>query len=206
MRVTGEKNRGTTHEKLWGHQDKQLTTPKHDEMVLWLLNKDNIIKLLPEIQIQLNRPPYHTAEQIINFCAENGFQIDSDAVGVLKGMRQFELHELIKWLHPSVLVIAREHLTSYIHDLKIESEYPIMSKQFIIGYIDIFITPTPITCTSKHYAIEVKPTISSFGETLRQLNTYRQYLHNTKIFLFTCDMGFKSAFESQGITVLEYGQ
>lgn len=32
--LTGKKDRFTTHEKLWDLDDKQLTTPKHDELVL----------------------------------------------------------------------------------------------------------------------------------------------------------------------------
>lgn len=39
--MTGEKNRYTTTERLWDIDDKTLHTPAHDEMVLWLLNKDN---------------------------------------------------------------------------------------------------------------------------------------------------------------------
>ena len=39
--MTGQKNRFKTTEKLWDLDDKQLKTPKHDAMVLWLMDKDN---------------------------------------------------------------------------------------------------------------------------------------------------------------------
>lgn len=41
--MTGEKDRFKTHEKLWNLDDKQLTTPKHDEMVLKLFNRDYLL-------------------------------------------------------------------------------------------------------------------------------------------------------------------
>lgn len=41
-KMTGEKNRFKTHEKLWDLDDKQLKTPKHDAMVLWLMDEHNL--------------------------------------------------------------------------------------------------------------------------------------------------------------------
>ena len=157
--MTGEKNRYTTTEKLWDLDDKTLKTPAHDEMVLWLLNKTNILSLFPEV----------------------------------------------------------EH-----HHIDIISENPLTAENgFLVGYLDITIELTPYyspdddpLATYKY--IEVKPTISSFGSTLRQLNTYihyiklknRRFLGGHKIpiemYLFTADLRFKEAFESQRIKVLTY--
>jgi len=47
--------------------------------------------------------------------------------------------------------------------------------------------------------VEVKPKIRSFGETLRQINTYRSYTKNDTFVIYSPDTRFKSAFESQGI-------
>src|SRR5574344_100773 len=44
--MTGQKNRFKTTEKLWDLDDKQLKTPKHDAMVLWLMDKDNYTQCL----------------------------------------------------------------------------------------------------------------------------------------------------------------
>ena len=44
--MTGQKNRFKTTEKLWDLDDKQLKTPKHDAMVLWLMDKDNYSQCL----------------------------------------------------------------------------------------------------------------------------------------------------------------
>lgn len=148
--MTGEKDRYTTTEKLWNLDDKTLSTPAHDEMVLWLLNKNNIRNLVPEFK-------------------------DTE--------------------------------------LEIASEDPLTAENgFLVGYLDIVIKYADGDSPGFKY-IEVKPTISSFGTTLRQLNTYIHYLslrraHPFKRMidfnLFTTDLRFKDAFESQGINVLTY--
>lgn len=40
--MTGEKNRFKTTEKLWDLDDKQLKSPQHDAMVLWLMDETNL--------------------------------------------------------------------------------------------------------------------------------------------------------------------
>lgn len=40
--MTGQKNRFKTTERLWDLDDKQLKTPKHDAMVLWLMDVDHL--------------------------------------------------------------------------------------------------------------------------------------------------------------------
>ena len=47
--MTGEKNRFKTHEKLWNLDDKQLTSPKHDAMVLWLMDEDNLRSICKDL-------------------------------------------------------------------------------------------------------------------------------------------------------------
>jgi hypothetical protein len=54
--------------------------------------------------------------------------------------------------------------------------------------------------------VEIKPSIRSFGETIRQINSYIQWTKlagkGDNIVLFTPDMRFKAQFESQGIMVI----
>ena len=47
--MTGQKNRFKTTEKLWDLDDKQLKTPVHDAMVLWLMDEDNAKQILKPI-------------------------------------------------------------------------------------------------------------------------------------------------------------
>jgi hypothetical protein len=148
--MTGEKNRYSSVEKLWKLDDETLKTPRHDEMVIWLLDKNNVKHLL--------------AEKLK----------DCD-----------------------------------INELDIQSEVPIMTdRKFLVGYWDIVVK------ANKHpFYIEVKPQIDSFGATLRQIKTYQEYelmdhayLPNREVYehtyLFTDDLRFKDAFESQGIHVI----
>jgi len=50
--------------------------------------------------------------------------------------------------------------------------------------------------------IEVKPKIKSFGETLRQINTYRECNPNALYILYSPDARFKDAFETQGVKLI----
>lgn len=91
-------------------------------------------------------------------------------------------------------------------DISILSEYPIThpnQPNFIIGYWDIVVASKSCGCIS---FVECKPTIDSFGKTLRQLNTYKEFIYpwnlKNSVYLFTPDVRFKDAFESQGIKVI----
>jgi len=47
--------------------------------------------------------------------------------------------------------------------------------------------------------IEVKPKIKSFGETMRQINTYKEFDKYPMYVIYSPDVRFKAAFESQGV-------
>ena len=112
--MTGEKNRYKTHEKLRNLDDKQLSTPKHDEMILWLLNKENLEKL----GLIKNYKPF------------------TQWFSVFNEEKTLNLEEL-----PSELRIFDEEIE--IHH-KVESEVPIKADNgFIIGYADLIIKPVP---------------------------------------------------------------
>jgi hypothetical protein len=107
--------------------------------------------------------------------------------------------------------------------LKIFLEQPVVTKtDFIVGYVDCVIsfnfktgqtrlhheTNEPYEFTTSSVAvIEIKTKIDSFGDTLRQINTYKTYSHITKnrflqeaIFIVASpDEKFKLQFESQDI-------
>lgn len=287
--MTGQKNRYTTTEKLWDLDDKTLKTPAHDEMVLWLLNKDNIKSLFPEyynllIWSKINKNSlfynlinndlwrlYNSNQQIgpaeiseiikeVKFTKYEvgncifGYEFDtfykkydinlnkylknedkSKIKGtvnltdeMMKNIIQIEKENIVNKLHSVWNDILTErdnglqHLNNTDIELLIKSEVPITATNgFLVGYTDIEINFNINTFQQDNIQmwhdnqeqnisfpvrifIEVKPTIKSFGETLRQLNTYKHYLHTDEIYLFTADLRFKEAFESQGIKVLTY--
>ncbi len=133
--MTGEKNRGTTTEKLWNLEDRSLITPEHDELVMWLLNMNNIKSIFPNA-------------------------------------------------------------------IKVRSEVPINApNKFLVGFWDIVVGGNGGEIIA---FIEVKPRITSFGQTLRQLQTYQNYtsISKDKTYLFSKENGFVGAFETQEIKVI----
>lgn len=190
--MTGEKNRYSSVEKLWKLDDETLKTPKHDEMVLWLLNVENLKVAFPLVARFLKSGKCNGVTR----------EIYTDGSGYSDGTRQF--------LKPLI---------------KIESEKPITtSKGFIVGYFDIVVdfTSDELVFEARwandelvewkefplHIYIEVKPKIDSFGATLRQLRTYQEYEPNAveNTYLFTGDLRFKEAFQSQGIKIIDGNQ
>ncbi len=111
-------------------------------------------------------------------------------------------------------------LSSANTHIYIKSEVPITANNgFLVGYTDVVVSfehdeyngkilklDSPLHPIKKY--IEVKPTIKSFGQTLRQIRTYQHYMEHTPCYggyyLFTTGNKFKKAFESQGIEVLTY--
>lgn len=187
--MTGEKNRYKTHEQLWKLEDGDLSTSKHDDLILPLLEKKNALKLIELVG-----------------CSEEGFILEYDSSYEIT-LPQYHVSELgLKTSADLITHINNAYLIS-------KCEVPVVSRynRFIIGYLDIqykirfshsFIEPmsTPREVTGIFYNvnIEVKPTIRNFGETLRQINTYKQYLHGMFV-LYSPDTRFKEAFKSQGI-------
>lgn len=53
--MTGEKNRFKTTEKLWDLDDKQLKSPAHDAMVLWLMDEKNSKDMIHNVLLKKNR-------------------------------------------------------------------------------------------------------------------------------------------------------
>jgi hypothetical protein len=216
--MTGEKDKFTTHEKRWKIDDDQLSTPKHDELVLHILDPDNAEKIF-KLKEKRRSPWKFTiysrsdsrAEDFVNDYKESVINPDAD-----------------------------------INKLKIDSEVPIRSKSngYIIGYVDVKLSfrhkyncylydygseglkvynnknlsirdleENKYICyfemATDHYKvksdevesynIEVKPVIDSFGKTLRQINTYKAYEPEAKYYIYSPDTRFKAAFESQGV-------
>lgn len=171
--------------------DEQIKTPKHDEMCVYLLEPINIMEIINKISFLKNK-----LSKIK----------DDEEKHYYNQLNKEDLKE-IKW------------------DIrfKIILEYPVTSNGFLIGVIDANIKvmgrPLFIFNNNKHeqggeidlfeFFIEVKPSIISIGETLRQLNIYFNYLkarsgeysikyiNKPSFVLFTCKKETKFVFESQ---------
>lgn len=282
--------------KKMNFQDEDLKTPEHDEMVLWLLGKENLINAIPSVQNFFSnnniwsRIIFSDAscneerdfvmgslKKIPDFWykIESGILLDTDIDDIYeKNINAFgyngkyDISKYSDWnkkykiwgewdeilgkyqrddvAYESACIDAKNQYIELVKstwqklrneylecldkvatskkdmkNIKILSEIPIVGyNNYIIGYCDIKIEYkfSPLTTdnfchwygksddmNSTFYPeyIEVKPKIYSFGNTLRQLRTYENYIPKYKIYLFTKDLRFKDAFESQGIQVID---
>lgn len=178
--MTGEKNRFKTHEKLWNIDDKSLKTPKHDAMVLWLMDEENLNKL--------------------NIPKKNRVRADKYGWNSITADYKYKFHYLDAIKKFGELDCEEKRF--------IETEVPLKSSPtFIGGYADLMIFDIidnhTGNCDIFQSLIEVKPYINSFGAVMRQLNSYKSFgKYEPNMYLFTLDARFDKQFESQGITVL----
>jgi hypothetical protein len=218
--MTGEKDRYKTQEKLWKLDDEQLSTPKHDEMVLQLLNLDYCKKLFTE----LNTEPeyvYSGKEFVISPFFIKNINAPKDIFWIEQNKKEIiqEKHWDIYFRGFPYLVdlydVVGAEYQSIIEprEITICAESPIVSNNYIIGYWDVVIHKPIIVPRNFELKnnpilgifIEVKPKIDSFGKVLRQLKTYMQYLkgrESIKCCLYTPDTQYDAAFEGQGIHVV----
>lgn len=202
--MTGEKNRGTTQEKLWNLDDKTLATPAHDELVLKLLNKEYVLKLFNDLFEDKNNVIYFYSHSEVPITTSSGF---------LSGYWDVVITYCDKHcpIHSDKILINDVNRGGGLYCDLCNNTYS--APDYLYKYL----------------YIEVKPKIESFGAVLRQLNTYRHLLEQknkprrvtlkniydnvtglttlpivcySSIIIFTPDLRFKDAFESQGIKVI----
>jgi hypothetical protein len=236
--MTGQKDRYSTTEKLWKLDDEQLTTPRHDEIVIDILTNGpsifNKFKLPTNIKSYYEIFEYYESSHSekeknwafnrrIASCATipNHELYIKDDYGNTKHSFSFENTD-------ALVEVSNGNINSIIPTPQILSEVPLSARNgFLVGFLDVLIkTPTVeethfriidvgvgrykyelcqhVSIPENLLGIEVKPNIVSFGQTLRQLNTYREYFKG-KLMLCTDDTKFKEAFESQGIQVINTG-
>ena len=231
--MTGEKNRYSTVEKLWKLDDTSLKTPKHDEMVIWLLNSENVAKVIPRVYTFLNKatstvranPGIIFGERHTNFLERvmtGKKELEKQEVTILKAYFNTDSEEAVQQMWNDQILMYHKEKTNFDKNHKssisLESEVPLMARNgFLVGYWDLVISPFLGSLRTDHFFfewdksfdipklyVEVKSKIDSFGATLRQLRTYQEYERNAigNTYLFTSDLRFKEAFESQGIHVI----
>ncbi|RLE07979.1 hypothetical protein DRZ78_02035 [Candidatus Aerophobetes bacterium] len=103
-----------------------------------------------------------------------------------------------------------------IEDISLKMEFPITNNGFIVGIPDFYFYWRPFASLwsdSQGYApilfgyVEVKPTIRSVGEVMRQLQIYRTYSDkNAVLVLVTKTPDYKEVFESQGFHYFVFGK
>ncbi|MEA1924753.1 MAG: hypothetical protein U9M95_02685 [Candidatus Altiarchaeota archaeon] len=88
---------------------------------------------------------------------------------------------------------------------RVVCEMPIMEgegkSEVIIGYVDFYVEFYSDFLGRKKFFIEVKPRVSSFGDVLREMRTYMQYIDAIPILVAPMTGEIKGKFESQGVRV-----
>ncbi len=163
----------------WKLDDEQLKTPKHDELLIWLLKKENLKKIITAKQAEaLNwdweNVKIHAEEYII---AENGYRVG--APDIIFSVPRY---------------ICKKCNTSHTNKEK--------CPRCDSDYIKPWIHPSEDYQHYTRYFIEIKPKIKHFGATLRQLKLYISYGYEGRAYLFTEDLRYKEEFENQEIKVI----
>lgn len=181
-----------TMQAKFGFQDKELSTPKHDEIMLWLDQwVDTVLAG--------------------SFCGEGQWQTIwvqefaySEFVWREKPLSEFSIAEIPEYPQPIIEKIW---------------EFPIVSKSYTIGFCDMRVmiqAPRPKLRyhikdkyfeTHDHATVmyfEVKPSVPSLGEVIRQIRMYQTYTgENRKWFVVSPDNRFRSQLIAQGISFVE---
>ena len=178
------KPRATTIQQRFGFQDGDLKTPKHDEMMLWL--DSNLLKI----------------------------------VGAMAGSWDNGRDAARKEGCP-------EELLSEEHNRTLDRrtwEYPIVDRKYggakyVIGFVDLWASCTAPELRrwesgewhwgnpTKYFYFEVKSTIPSLGELIRQIRMYQEYIEthlSGAFYIVSPDARFKDALRSQGIGFVHY--
>jgi len=140
-----------TLQQRFGFADKDLTTPKHDEIMLWL--DQNIVTVIGHI---LNH-----------------------------SKRWKQIAEGREWSHGDT-----------------EWEMPVISRsgygnQYIIGFVDLA-TLVSVGSDQRYFMFEVKSSIPSLGEVIRQIRMYETYSRGAYV-IVSPDDRFADALRAQGI-------
>lgn len=177
--MTGQKNRFKTTERLWDIDDKQLKTPKHDAMVLWLMDENNLF----QYESIWGFPKIIESEEYIG---HGNYEVVDKKYGGVK-------------IQSEQPIMSSPTFIAGYADLIITPKYGYLRKD-----IDKIIwgEESDFSCL-----IEIKPYIDSFGAVLRQLKSYQRFWIRSrkttkKICLFTLDTRFDAQLESQEINVL----
>jgi hypothetical protein len=191
-----EKTRTTTLQTRFGFSDEELKTPAHDAIMVWL--DINMMKIAQGC--------LETKYKGIATCKCLWAEREAD-----KSIQRFpNLGD--KWIKPDYENFPAAKIVS----VKKYWESPVMSKQYMIGFLDMRVIAefTGVDYWQKteytlpelfegkdtvEFVFEVKPKIPSCGELIRQINMYKEYTPGAHFFVVTPDVRFSQILLQQGI-------
>ena len=182
------KPKATTMQQRMGFSDPDLTSSKHDEIILWLVEN---------------------CEQVAR------------AIGGFKGEPFLSMgHRCADEWRKDAMVKFEAEKEGRCPQFSIRLESPIMDRTFIVGFVDAIITVASpcLRCyaddhrpayhwdwsKAAEFYVEVKPSIPSFGEVLRQIRHYQAYCGSATMLVCSPDIRFKTHIEQQDIGFIVY--
>lgn len=204
-----ENKKATTLAQRFGFQDPELKTPKHDELMIWL--DENVEQLIVQNKYVLEGMKSLSVQEI-------GDWTYSD----LKPLSTKQLDEYAEKIAGLPLGAIETNLTHKIW------EQPIMNGSYMVGFSDMHIRYEISAINARVYIAdrqkmsgyhmkrqywawyEIKPSILSAGEVIRQIRMYQQFTKivyedtflrqiNLGWFIVSPDTRFRSVIEGQGI-------
>lgn len=164
-------------DQFWKIDDEQLKTPEHDELLLWLLKKENLKDIITSRNPEAEKWDWehvkiHAEEFIVS---NSGFRIGA----------------------PDIIFVVPSYICNncnFTH--KNMDNCPSCDSDDVVKY------PSEHPKHFSRYFIEIKPQIKNFGATLKQLKLFISYGYEEKAYLFTRDLRYTEEFEDQGIKVI----
>lgn len=219
------KDKAKTIIERFGFKDGDLVTPLHDKMMMWLLDKQNCLGMLKSLDIlkitntiSLERPTSHcdwsfNTASCTGVCTSTRFLKHEELKNAAKKHKQITVNNY------QALLKRTPKLSSFIG---VELEHPILGyNNFNIGFIDVaihlnnyfsagqnddactfFFTPFVFSNSRsgrEDVFVEIKTTIPSLGELIRQINFYRSHGNREKWIVVSKDVRFKQQLQSQNI-------
>lgn len=222
-----------TLQERMGFRDDELSTPRHDEIMLWL--DENAERLFPS---RKGLPwPEETVKELRE-AAENFYSRDyREKVTAARNAVYFADEYLMATpvselgtARMKAMDVAGEAVPKPRKILELSPspqegsivktwEKPVLSGNYTVGFIDMeiayvnsrlsygwgpdgglqwIVKPYPRPVDEECKLIEVKPSIRSIGELIRQINTYKTYRAG-EYFVCSPDARFESALKSQRI-------
>lgn len=211
-----------TLQQRFGFQDPELATPKHDELMLWLDNwvTNTLPGLLSWQEVEVwdwdNR-------SIVN--STNG-ETQAGWIGWWTTRINGLLHGTKHKKKLTISEFKEEYGTMDLPSIptgKIGKklwEMPILDKNYTIGFIDMgvllykpsldyHVTESVLQVSPENHWVEerlyfeVKPTIPSVGELIRQVRMYQSYAVNGKWFIVSPDDRWGETLLNQGIYTIK---
>ena len=175
--MPGKKTRTKSLDQFWKIDNEQLKTPEHDEMLLWILKKENLRRIIISKDLEAEKWDWehvkiHAEEYIVS---SSGFRVGA----------------------PDIIFVVPRYICktcNFTH--KNRDNCPSCDSDEVVKY------PNDHQQHYSRYFIEIKPKIENFGATLRQLKLYISYGYEERAYIFTRDLRYMEEFENQGIKVI----